>query len=122
RGICPNSFLRGLLGRGQVFEALARFADTGRAAEVVDRGRMDSRLAKSLRQLLVELVQPADVWHHHYAGATRPGSPRKVSAELRPVRRGEHEISLVGGSSANRKHGRQRRTRIISMAHDPILA
>src|SRR5207244_837117 len=42
----------------------------------------------------------------------------KVSGELRAVRRGQDEIALVGGRTADR---RQRRPGAVTVTHSPIL-
>jgi hypothetical protein len=52
-----------------VIEALAAIVGRRRTAEVVDRDRVDAAFGEPQRELLVEVVQAADVREDHYACA-----------------------------------------------------
>src|SRR6266516_1607883 len=105
-----------------VIEAIASIAPAGRPCEVVDGNAVDTRLGKSLRQVLEELVEAADVREDDHAGAGRLRRPREVGVELGPIGRGEDEVSVVGGRATDRMDVRQRRPGIVSVAHISIVA
>src|SRR5712664_2705627 len=101
-----NIFLRRLLDMRHEFERLAAIADACRAAEIVDGYRVDPGLGEALRELLVEMVQAADVGHDDHAGTGRLFGACEVGAELRAICGGEDQVTLVGGGAAYGREGR----------------
>jgi len=87
-------------------ERLGAVGGLRRTAEVVDRDRVDPRLGETLGELLVELVQTADVGHDDHAGTGRLFRAREVGAEFGSVGRGEDQLTLVGGSATYWGKGR----------------
>ena len=98
-------------GRGQrhvvrVREVLVALSDPGRAPEVVDRDGRDALLAEPEGELLVEVVQAADVGKDDDAAAGRRVGAGRERREPRPVGGLEHEVVVRDRRARDRRDRR----------------
>jgi len=84
-----------------VLEVLAALVDTGAPTEVVDRDRGIAALREAQRQLLVEVVEAADVGEDHHADRDRLLGGGGEGREAVAVGGFEHHVLVRDGGAGD---------------------